>query len=109
MGPVEDAIATAVVAKMRDLVRAEVREALSEVRPVANGDYLTVKEAARISGYHASTIRKWIREGKVPRHGTGRGLRVRRDELDRFLAADPGGDERTPEEIADEVLRRRTN
>lgn len=109
MATIEEQIATAVAVKVNESMRAMLRELLVEVRPSLVGDYITVKEAARISGFHPSTIRKWIRMGRLPRHGTGRQLRVRRDELDRLLAADPGGDERTPEEIADEVLRRRTN
>ncbi len=54
-----------------------------------SGDLLSVPEAARLSGIPARTLRRRIREGRLPalQAGPARGrFRVRRIDLARFLA-----------------------
>ena len=80
---------------MRDVVRDEVRSALAESRPrqaatTAPGEpYLSVANAAKLADLAPNTIRTWIRDGRLPAHRAGRVLRVRRSELESFLAVAP--------------------
>jgi len=77
----------------RAIVREEVRAALREVTPAAPSTgtaspYLTVKQAAEYAGdVRPETVRAWIKSGGLARHGVGRVLLVRRDQLEAFLAA----------------------
>ncbi len=96
---VEDTIRAAV----REEVRAALRELLQPVldarRPEPSGPpYLTVKQAAEFAGgVRPETVRAWIKSGELPRHGKGRVLRVRREQLEDFLAR--GGAERETSEL----------
>jgi excisionase family DNA binding protein len=51
-----------------------------------------VATAARAASVSPATIRKWISEGRLPRHAAGRVWRVRRSDLEKLLG--------TPTEIA---------
>ena len=53
---------------------------------------LTTALAAELLQVHAESLRKMVREGRVPCHrlGGGRGMRFLRDELLAWLAAQPG-------------------
>ena len=72
--------------QFRDLVESIVIDVLSRVhtRP-ANDELLTTNEAATIAKVTAATVRRWVRGKKLPRHGPGQ-VRVRRDELERYIA-----------------------
>jgi excisionase family DNA binding protein len=50
---------------------------------------MTVPEVAATLRLHPDTVRRWLRAGQLPAVNLGgrRGYRVRRSELDRFLAA----------------------
>lgn len=50
---------------------------------------LTVPEVAATLRLHPDTVRRWLRAGQLPAVNLGgrRGYRVRRSELDRFLAS----------------------
>jgi hypothetical protein len=48
-------------------------------------DLITPNEAARLTGYAAETIRRWVREEKLQRRGTPTRLKVSRTELRDFL------------------------
>lgn len=50
-------------------------------------DLLTVAEAVKISGFSEATIRRHIEKGALPivRRGPFRRIRIRRDELERYL------------------------
>lgn len=47
------------------------------------GEYLTVRQAARVAAVSPRTVRRWLDEGKLRRHVVpiNRTVRVRRDEL----------------------------
>ena len=49
---------------------------------------LQAVEAAQVS---PDTVRRWIAAGRLPRHAAGRTLRVKREDLERFLAEVPEG------------------
>jgi excisionase family DNA binding protein len=102
----------------RRLVRQEVRAAVNEVLgPVleqvrtgaaANVAYLSVERAAGVAEVHPDTIRAWVKAGRLPEHRAGRELRIRRDELHRFLDRVADGDVRpTVEDEAAMILARR--
>jgi len=82
---IEDLLAERLVPAMRDVVRAELRAVMSEMKPASAGEYLTVAQAAEIANVHPETVRVWIRDGRLPRHHAGREHRVLRTELEDFL------------------------
>ena len=79
-----------------DVVRSELSELKLTTRP-ANDDYLSTADAAEIARVAPSTIRRWAREHKLVKHGTGPRVRIRRDELERYLA---GAETASPEDRA---------
>lgn len=50
---------------------------------------MTVPEVAATLRLHPDTVRRWLRAGQLPAVNLGgrRGYRIRRSELDRFLAS----------------------
>jgi excisionase family DNA binding protein len=87
------------VGELRMIVRAEIREALLRtgraghehgVTPEeehANKPYLSVSEAAELARVGPSTIRLYIRKGKLKPQKVGRRVIVSRAELERFLGS----------------------
>ena len=60
---------------------------------VASGKHLfTVDEVARVLNLHVKTVRRFIREGRLPAKRIGKEYRITRSALDEFAgtAADPG-------------------
>lgn len=91
----------------RQIIREEIREALKEhlrpasAAPTGPGDpneRLALTAAGAEFGYAANTLRDWVAKGKVPGHGKGRGLRVKRGELEAFLNGND--DEPSEEELS---------
>jgi excisionase family DNA binding protein len=80
----------AIRAAVRDAITDELRKAVKPVvqeKPVAvASEYLSADQAAAVAGVRAATVREWISQGKLQGHRAGRLLRIRRDELERFLA-----------------------
>lgn len=76
---------------IRQVVREEIRSALQDLAPqrtaTTGPEYLRFAEAAVHARVSPSTIREWVQTGKLNRYGEGRTPLVRRDELDRALAA----------------------
>jgi excisionase family DNA binding protein len=48
-------------------------------------ELLTAKEVARILHRHPYTVKRMMREGKIPAHLIGGAYRVKREDLDRFI------------------------
>jgi excisionase family DNA binding protein len=70
----------------------------------------SVAEGAQIASVSPQTIRVWIKAGRLRGYNAGRVLRVRRQELEDFLAAGPSlatTTDLTPEELADRHFRQR--
>jgi excisionase family DNA binding protein len=65
--------------------------------PVAR--FLTTVEAAAVAKVVPKTIRNWIDQGKLPCHGAGRELRVRRADLERLMSR-PRSRGESPEALA---------
>ncbi len=84
---------------LRDVVRGVVREELhaalqAQARRNAPGEaddegegYMSLAQAARLAAVAPGTIRRWIRERRLKASRAGRVFRIRRRELERFLAA----------------------
>jgi excisionase family DNA binding protein len=66
------------------IVREELARAIADVRTPE--EYLTTRAAAHFAGVAMGTIRRWVREGRLPEHRAGRVVRVRRADLERLLA-----------------------
>ena len=79
--------------EVRAVLRAELPDLLRGLMRPANvpgsAQYLTTISAAQLVGVRPETIRDWVASGALPRHGVGRVLRVRRDELEAFMARLP--------------------
>lgn len=89
---------TSVDRAIRDAVRDVVREEIETLRrtmessaaPTANrsaNEYLSIADAAEFVGVHPATVRGWINEGRLRGHRAGRHHRVKRAELELFLAS----------------------
>lgn len=93
---------------IRDEIRTVIRQELGR-KPAAAGDYVSVSEAAQIASVQAQTIRAWVRSGKLTEYKAGRVLRVRRSELEAFLAkgVTPDDADASPEQLADRRFRER--
>jgi excisionase family DNA binding protein len=90
--------ASGLEASLRDLIREVVRE---EIRTALDGQsrrnatsnpdddgggYMSLTRAAQLADVAPGTLRRWIREGRLDASRAGRVFRIRRDELERFLA-----------------------
>ena len=94
---------------IRDEVRAAIRQELGK-KPAAPGEFVSAAEAAQIASVRPQTIRVWIKTAKLRGYNAGRVLRVRRQELEDFLAAGPSPATTTdlsPEELADRRFSQR--
>lgn len=60
--------------------------------PAGTRVWMNTKEAADYAGVDPATLWRARRRGELKAGGTGRAVRIRRDEIDRWLAA--GGDKR---------------
>jgi excisionase family DNA binding protein len=100
-------------AELRDIIRDELRAVIRQElgkKPAAAGDYVSVTDAAKIASVQGQTIRSWIRSGRLAGYKAGRVARVRRSDLEAFLAAGPaanGGTDLSPEQLADQRFRER--
>ena len=87
--------------KLRALVRDEVRCVIREELASNTSEFLSVADAARAASVSPQTIRKWMSEGKLPRHAAGRVLRIRRTDLEKCLTTRaPSPSTESPEELA---------
>ena len=71
--------------------RAVLREVLAEELAAggagATGDeWITVRRATELASVSPPTIRRWLRSGQIATSGNGRGLRLSRRDLERYLA-----------------------
>jgi excisionase family DNA binding protein len=70
-------------------------------------EMLTQAEAATLMGVSVSTIRNWLREGKLTRYGTGKVVRIARAELLALKEAPSSPpDPKAPAEDADAWARK---
>lgn len=105
----EEMIRTTVISAVREVIRAELADAIKAGGAPAAGVYLSPAKAAEVAGVHPDTVRLWMKLGKLPKHKAGQRYRVRRDELDRFLASEPSPEfsDNSAEEIAALILNKK--
>jgi excisionase family DNA binding protein len=79
---------------VRDVVRDEIRAALDERAHTSarnsktscvDGGYLSLSRAAKLADVAPGTLRRWIKEGRIPSQRAGRVYRVSRSDLETFL------------------------
>ena len=90
--PAATTVDEAIRAAVRDAISRELRNARrqSRRRPRrARSEYVSPARAAEIAGVRPATIREWVSRGRLPSHRAGRLMRIRTDDLHRFLAAWP--------------------
>lgn len=94
---------------LREIVREELAERREGPRGATGPDaYLATSDAAKLARVAPGTIRRWMREGRLPRRRAGRELRVKRADLEALLVAEaPAKGELSPEELADQAFRGR--
>lgn len=81
------------------LVDERVSLALSKLTRPANDELLTTVEAAQIAKVTPATVRRWVRDRRLQRHGPGQ-VRVRREDLERLIATGRSDAKMTPQERA---------
>ena len=106
--------AASVTATVDEAIRAAVRDAITRelrnppstsaiaVAPAVDSEYVSAARAAEIAGVRPATIREWVSRGRLPSHRAGRLVRIKIDDLHRFLA---GGREQA--NVVDIEKRRR--
>lgn len=83
---------------LRLFIAGIVRDELTHRDPKpASDEYLSTADAAQIARVTPGTVRRWVRARQIARHGTGPRVRIRRDELERYLA---GEQQASPEDRA---------
>jgi excisionase family DNA binding protein len=87
--------------RFRALVKQCLREVLAEERVANSAELLTVGEAAKLAKVAQGTIRRWLSEGKLQYQRAGRHKRIRRADLEKWLAGHQPGEHLTPEQVAD--------
>lgn len=70
------------LSRLLEAVRQAVREELKASLP---DEYLTVRQAAKVSSLAVPTIRLYIREGKLKSRRAGRRVIISRKDLEKFL------------------------
>lgn len=98
---------------VRIAVRGELEPLREELRRIAAAtttardaaEYLTVRDAAEFAKVNPCTIRDWLRRGLLPRHGSGKVVRIRRDELHAAMSL-PVAKSSSPDLQATSILRR---
>ena len=85
------------IGQLRLLVREEIERAIGSNGKAAKccenatRDYLNVEEAADLARVATSTIRAYIRKGKLKAEKVGRRVIIKRTDLERFVEAHPLG------------------
>jgi len=82
---------------VREVVREEIRAALDErgrlgarnanQRSAADASYVSIARAAQLAAVAPGTLRRWLKEGRIPTHRAGRVYRIAMADLETFLRA----------------------
>jgi len=71
--------------KLREMIREVVREEIAAIAATKPGEYITTSEAADEWSLHPGSIRRWIRQGRLPACRTGRQIRIKRADLEALV------------------------
>lgn len=80
------------------VVREEVSKARVEATQHAASEYMTITEAAAVARVATGTIHRWIRAGRLRKHGAGAHARVARAELEKLMR--PDGKRQSPRHLS---------
>lgn len=108
-GSIEETIDAVVGRRVREELAAFERRILAVVKPQTPSEFLSFTAAGKVAGVHKETIRRWIDKGLLREYRPAGGYpRVRRDELERALAAKPEAARAalSAEQMADAILQR---
>lgn len=90
---------------VREEVKAVIREFLSARTGAApDEEWLKLEEACAVAKKGASTLRRARALGELKASGKGKSTRIRRSDLDAYLAAETHGDE-SVDQKAERLLR----
>jgi excisionase family DNA binding protein len=94
---------------VREVVREVVREELADLKSAkpATDEYMTIQHAAGLTKVNEETVRRWVAHGELRAVKAGRHLRVKRSELERFLAPDDVLSDDDVDAKVGEILRSR--
>ncbi len=82
---------------LQQLIAQTVRDELAKMHTQPPDEYLSTADAAQIARVTTGTIRRWVRDRELTKHGKGARVRIRRDELEQYLS---GAGEAGPEDRA---------
>lgn len=90
----EPNLAEALAAILKPIVKEAVREAMTlnakaAMQSPGEKSFLTIKQAAEVSGLGPSTIRLYIRKRQLRAQRVGRRVLVKRSSLEKFLESNP--------------------
>jgi len=71
---------------LRSFIASVVRDEMKLTTKPANDEYLSTADAAQIARVTPGTVRRWVREKVLTKHGRGARVRIRRDELEEYLS-----------------------
>ena len=84
-GHIQSPVELGLRALIADIVREVFRDELHKLAGPRQDDYLSTRSAAELADVADGTIRRWIREGRLPPHRAGRLVRVCRADLERMM------------------------
>ena len=97
-------IGDAVKQAVQDALVPIARASTVAVEQVSTDEYLAVRTAAAIAKVHEATIRDWISRGSLRAYRAGRHVRLKRSDLDEYLARSPQG-KAPPIDMAERAAR----
>jgi excisionase family DNA binding protein len=101
----EDSVRAVVREEMKRVLREELRAAIEELRatPNAQSEFLSVKEAAKLTRVSEATVREWMTRG-LTRYGQGHVVRICRAELLLFLSRAAGSEEEEANDVEEQAI-----
>jgi len=75
--------------KLRRIVREEIRAILPNETPRAPEEYLTISQVSKELHVSRPTVREWIEHQEIKGYMAGNSIRIKRSELEAYLARDP--------------------
>jgi excisionase family DNA binding protein len=99
---------------LRDWIVEIVRQEVAAARPEVRADpYMTTSEAAQLTRVTVGTVRRWIADGRLRKHGSSKRILVSRTEVERLVREDgkrqpvlPSRKKRAPKETPEQVANR---
>src|SRR5262244_1621055 len=94
MNDPSNSLAEALAAIIKPRVKEAVREVMNQnfrgaMQAATEKSFLTIKQAAEISGLGVSTIRLLIRKRQLPAQRVGRRVLIKKRDLEIFLESEP--------------------